>query len=136
MIKRLITFGISVTCLLFAGCSEDAAKPCDLWVAQAIVSGQVTDGNSGGPIVNTEVEVSIARGSECDGGEDWVESRRVVTNESGQYSVTLELGNQSGVRCVGAQEVNSGAMARGTVEFVGGCNETGAPGQLTLDVTI
>jgi hypothetical protein len=86
--------------------------------------------------VNTELEISIARGSECDGGEDWAESRRVFTDEFGRYSVTLKLGNQSGVRCVGAREINSGAMVLGTVEFVGGCDETGAPGQLNLDVTI
>ncbi len=136
MTTKLSAIIVSLSCIFIAGCSEETAKPCDLWLATAIVSGRVSDSSSGDAIVNTEVEVSIARGSECDGGEDWVGSQRVVTDESGQYGVTLELGNQSGVRCVGAREVNTGATARGTVEFVGGCDETGSPGKLALDVTI
>jgi hypothetical protein len=128
--------------LLIAGgfltlsCADDAVKPCDLWTASAIVSGRVTDGGSGGPIVNTEVEVKVAAGDQCDGAEQWVESRRVNTDGNGEFSVELELGNSRGFRCIGVAEVNSGVLERDVVEFVGGCDETRPPGELNVDLML
>lgn len=117
-------------------CTDDGERPCDLWTASAVVSGRVTEAFSGGPIVSTEVEVQIAAADSCDGGERWVASKRVTTDGNGVYSATLELGNAKGVRCIGATEVNSGASTRGVVEFVGGCDDTRAPNELTLDISI
>ncbi len=138
MSAKLITIVVSIPVVLVAACGEDTVEPCDLWVGSAVVSGRVTDSGSGGPIVNTEVEVMVAthRRSQCDGGEEWGQTRRVFTDNAGQFKVELELGNVSGVRCVAAREINSGVLVRGTVEFVGGCDETGPPGQLNLDVSI
>jgi len=136
MNRKLTTIVILAMGVLVPSCTEEAVAPCDLWVASAVVSGQVTDSGSGGPIINTEVDVMIAEGSQCDGSEQWIETRRVTTDNLGQFSVKLELGNQNGVRCVGAQETNSRTITRDTVEFVGGCDETRPPGQVNLNISI
>jgi len=136
MNRKLTIIAIFATSVLAPSCSEDAAGPCDLWVAFAVVSGRVTDSGSGAPIVNTEIDVMVAEGSQCDGSEQWIETRRVTTDNAGQFSLKLGLGNQNGVRCVGAQETNSGRITRDTVEFVGGCNDTRPPGRVNLDISI
>ena len=120
---------------LTLSCTEDTVEPCDLWTASAIVSVQVTD-MSGAPIANTEVEVKIAAGNQCDGGERWVRTQRGVTNNAGQFSIELELGNQRGVRCIGVLEANSGTLVRDTVEFTGGCDDTRPPGFTNVDLSI
>ena len=98
--SKLATLVLLVISSTLCSCGADTVEPCDLWVASAVVSGQVTDSGSGGPIANTEVEVMVANSSECTGGEQWGESRRVMTDNFGQFSVTLELGNQRGVPSV------------------------------------
>jgi hypothetical protein len=125
------------SCVLTSpSCEDDEVKPCDLWTASAIVSGRVTDGGTGGPIVNTELEVKVATGAECDGAEQWEFSTRVTTDGNGEYAAQLEIGNASGFRCIGVVETNSGTLERGVVEFVGGCNESRPPGELNLDLTL
>lgn len=118
-----------ISSLLVVGCADDVVRPCDLWTASAVVSGRVTDA-SGAAIVYAAVEVHVALAGQCDGAEDWTHSKRVTTNANGDYSAALELGNSRGLRCVRVTEAESGASGRGEVEFVGGCDETGPPGQL------
>jgi hypothetical protein len=126
---------LMLSALLFS-CGEDTVNTCDLWTASAIVSGQVTDSDSGNPITNAEVEVMVANSSKCDGAEQWIYSSLVMTDKNGQFSIKLELGNQKGIRCIGVRETMSGVLASDTVEFVGGCSETRSPGQLALNISI
>jgi hypothetical protein len=122
-------------CLLVVGCGDDGVRPCDLWTASAVISGRVTD-SSGAAIVDARVRVEVASAGACGGAEDWAHSRQVATDPNGDYSAEVELGNSRGIRCVRATEMGSGTSVRGEVEFVGGCDETRPPGELSLDLAI
>ena len=132
---RTMVFLITFTVPLMS-CGEDAVEPCDLWISSAIVSGRVSETASGGAMVNFEVEVVVAESSQCDGTEQWSQSQRVTTDDLGLFSVKLELGNQKGLRCVGVRRSGTGTISRGSVEFVGGCDESRPPGELVLDLAI
>jgi hypothetical protein len=124
-----------IVAFLFS-CGEDTVNTCDLWTASAIVSGQVTDSDSGEPIPDVEVEVMLSHSSWCNATEPWSYSLLVMTDKEGRFSVQFELGNEKGFRCVGVREANSDILVKDTVEFVGGCGETRPPGQLTLNISI
>jgi hypothetical protein len=132
--SRLIRGVIVTCCLSFVGCAEDQA-PCDLWTASAIVSGRATD-SSGRAIADLAVEVWIDPANGCDGTEDWALSQQVTTALDGSYSAEIDLGNSTGIRCVRVIATESGTSLEGEVEFVGGCDETGPPGELTIDLVI
>jgi hypothetical protein len=117
------------------GCKDDGVRPCDLWTATAVVSGRVTN-SSGAGIGNVQVELQVAPTGQCDGAADWAHSSRVTTDASGNYAAELELGNSRGIRCVRVTEVASGKSVLGQVEFVGGCDETRPPGQLSVSLVI
>ena len=123
------------SCLLAVGCTDDGVRPCDLWTASAVVSGRVTN-SSGAAIVDAAVEVQVALTGQSVGAEDWTHSKRVTTDASGNYTAQLELGNSRGIRYVRVTEVGSGTSARGEVEFVGGCDETRPPGQVSVNLVI
>ncbi len=91
---------------------------------------------SGSAIADAAVDVEVAAEGACDGAEDWTRPKRVTTDASGDYTAQLGLGNSRGPRCVRATEVSSGTTVQGEVEFVGGCDEDGPPGQLNLDLVI
>ena len=124
------------SCLLLIGCVDEERTPCDLWVAKAVVSGHVTN-SSGSSLANAEVELEFDRMGRCDGAEDWSHGERVTTDANGIYSAELRLGNDRGLRCVRVTEVASGTISAGNeVEFVGGCEETRPPGQVTVDIVV
>jgi hypothetical protein len=87
-------------------------------------------------MVDAAVEIQVALTGQCDGAEDWTHSERVITDANGDYSAEVELGNSRGIRCASVTEVKSGTSVRGEVEFVGGCDETGPPGQLIVNLVI
>jgi len=127
---------LPVFCLLIVGCMEDHGEPpCDLWTASAVVSGRVTNA-SGAAIANTAVDVQIASAGPCVGTLNWIHTEHVTTDASGNYSAQLQLGNWKGDRCVNVTAVASGTSEGGQVEFVGGCNGPGPPGQLTVDLVV
>ena len=127
-------FVLLAACLL-VGCREDVVRPCDLWTASAVVSGRVTH-SAGAAIADAAVKVELALRGRCDDADDWVHAQQVTTDTSGNYSVGLEIGNASGIRCVRVIEVKSGTSVQGEVDFVGGCTGTGPPGRLKLDLVI
>jgi len=48
----------------------------------------------------------------------------------------VELGNSNGIRYVRVTATEPGTSMEGEVEFVGGCDETGPPGELRIDLVI
>ena len=123
------------SCLVVMGCVDHVVRPCDLWVATAIVSGRVTD-SSGAAIVDAVLEIQVASTGRCHGAEDWAHSKRVTTDANGDYSTDVALGNSRGIRCVSVTEAESGTSAQGAVEFVGGCDDSRPPGRLNVDLII
>lgn len=135
MTSTHIRGAILASCLLLAGCRDNPVTPCDLWTGSAVVSGRVTN-SSGAPIAGAAVDIQIAWMGPCDQADNWARRGQVATDANGNYSAEMELGNTNGMRCVSVTELGSGTSVRGAVEFVGGCEGTGPPGQLSLDLVI